>query len=147
MQVFIENEAGSLEKKTFDERTLRHLKTEAVSAAYPFPYGFVLDTVGGDGDAVDCFVLTAQPLRSGTTLACKPVALLEKIEDGETDHKVIAVPDDEGEQVRAADEAVLRAFMAQVFAHVPGKTTAIGQLLDRDAALDYVRRCRPEAAR
>lgn len=145
LQVFIENEAGSREKKTFDERTLEHLKTESVSAAYPFAYGFVMGTAGDDGDAVDCFVLTARPLRSGTTLVCKPVALLEKVEDGDADHKVIAVPYGESETVNAADEAVLRAFVAGVFAHVPGKTTAVGRLLGRDAAEDYIRRSRRDA--
>lgn len=144
MQVFIENEAASREKKTFNERTLRYLETAPISAAYPFPYGFVLGTVSGDGDAVDCFVLTAQPLRSGMTLACKPVALLEQIEDGETDHKVIAVPDGESELVKPADEAALRAFVASVFAHIPGKTVVVGQLLGREAAEDFVRRCRPD---
>jgi inorganic pyrophosphatase len=81
-------------------------------------------------------------LRSGTTLACKPIALLEKIEDGEADHKVIAVPHGESETVKAADEAALRAFVAGVFAHVPGKTTTVGHLLGREAAEDYIRRSR-----
>lgn len=147
MQVFIENEAGSREKKTFDERSLRHLKTAPISAAYPFPYGFVLGTVSGDGDAVDCFVLTRRALRSGTTLICKPVALLEQVEDGETDHKVIAVPDGEDETVTAVDEAALRAFVAGVFAHVPGKTMVVGRLLGPDAADDFIRRSRTDAPR
>ena len=91
MRVFIENEAGSRRKNIYDERTLAHLGTVEVSAAYPFPYGFVLGTIGGDGDAVDCFVLTETPLRSGTIVECEPVGLLEQIEDGEIDHKVLAV--------------------------------------------------------
>jgi inorganic pyrophosphatase len=142
LQVFIENEAGSREKRTYDERTLKHLATRPVSAAYPFPYGFVIGTTGDDGDAVDCFVLTARPLCSGTTLACTPIALLEKIEDGEADHKVIAVPHGESETVKPVDEAALRAFVAGVFADVPGKTTAVGHLLGREAAADYIRRSR-----
>ena len=91
MRVFIENEAGSRRKNTYDEHTLAHLGSVEVSAAYPFPYGFVLGTRGGDGDAVDCFVLTESPLASGTTVECEPFGLLEQIEDGEIDHKVLAV--------------------------------------------------------
>ncbi len=91
MRVFIENEAGSRRKNIYDERTLAHLRSVEVSAAYPFPYGFVLGTISGDGDAVDCFVLTETPLRSGTIVECEPVGLLEQIEDGEIDHKVLAV--------------------------------------------------------
>ncbi len=67
------------------------MRTVEVSAAYPYPYGFVLGTTGGDGDAVDCFVLTETPLRSGSIVECEPVGLLEQIEDGGVDHKVLAV--------------------------------------------------------
>jgi inorganic pyrophosphatase len=49
VQVLIENEAGSSDKNTFDERTLEFLHRARVSRAYPYPYGFVLGTRGGDG--------------------------------------------------------------------------------------------------
>ena len=48
MRVFIENEAGSRRKHVYDERTLALVHTVDVSASYPFPYGFVLGTRGGD---------------------------------------------------------------------------------------------------
>lgn len=142
LQVFIENEAGSYQKKTFDEHTLEHLATATVSMAYPFPYGFVQDTVGDDGAAVDCFVLTANPLRSGMVVACRPIALLEKIEDGAADHKVIALPAGVEAVLTAADETALRAFIAGVFAHVSGKATVVGRMLGPDAAAQYVARSR-----
>src|SRR5262245_812628 len=68
MQVFIENEAGSRRKNIYDERTLRYVRTVDVSASYPYPYGFVIGTVSGDDESVDCFVLTAEPVVAGTTL-------------------------------------------------------------------------------
>src|SRR5262245_57306473 len=119
MRVFIENEAGSRRKNIYDERTLAHLRSVEVSADYPFPYGFVLGTIGGDGDAVDCFVLTDTPLRSGTIVECEPVGLLEQIEDGEIDHKVLAVPPGTDARLDAATLAALRTFTGGVFAHVP----------------------------
>jgi inorganic pyrophosphatase len=141
MRVFIENEAGSRRKNVYDERTLAHLRTVEVSAAYPFPYGFVLGTVSGDGDAVDCFVLTATTLASGTTVDCEPIALVEQIEDGEIDHKVLAVP--RGAETRLDDAAVaaIRTFIAGVFAHVPGKRMDIGRVLDQSAAEAYLSKC------
>ncbi len=63
MRVLIENEAGSRTKNTYDERTLAFVRSAQVSAAYPFPYGFAVGTKSGDGDAVDCFVLTDEPLK------------------------------------------------------------------------------------
>lgn len=139
MRVFIENEAGSRHKNTYDERTLRHVKTVEVSAAYPFPYGFVIGTVGGDGDAVDCFVVTARHLPSGEWLECEPAALLEQIEDGAVDHKLLAVPAGEPANVDDATVAALRHFAANVFAHMAGKRMEIGRLLGREAAEAYLR--------
>jgi inorganic pyrophosphatase len=141
MRVFIENEAGSRRKNIYDERTLAHLRTVGVSAAYPFPYGFVLGTVSGDGNAVDCFVLTATPLRSGATVECEPLGLLEQTEDGEIDHKVLAVP--RGSEARLDETAIaaIKTFIAGVFAHVPGKRMDVGRLLDRSAAEAYLSKC------
>jgi len=57
MKVFIENEAGTNLKNIFNEDTLDFRKTVQVSAEYPFPYGFILDTKSGDGDNLDCFMI------------------------------------------------------------------------------------------
>jgi inorganic pyrophosphatase len=145
MRVLIENEAGSSTKHSYDERSLALVGSAQVSAAYPYAYGFAIGTRSGDGDAVDCFVLGKTPFKSGSVIECEPLALLEQIEDGEIDHKVLAAPT--GEEV-AIDDAVLErltAFVQAVFAHVPGKTMQIGRLLDRQAAEDFLERCRIEA--
>lgn len=142
MRVFIENEAGSRRKNTYDEHTLRHLGTVEVSAAYPFSYGFVLDTVSGDGDAVDCFVITDRHFSSGETVDCQPVGLLEKIEDGEVDHKVIAVPLDAPTSIDEAVLAALKHFTANVFTHVKNKSVEIGQFRNREVAEAYLQQCR-----
>ena len=141
MRVLIENEAGSRRKNTYDETSLLWLKADEVSAAYPFPYGFVVDTKAGDGDAADCFVLTARNLASGAIIDCEPVGLLEQVEDGEVDHKVLAVLPGETFELSRAEPA-LRAFVSGVFAHVPAKRMTIGRLLDRHAAEAYLAACR-----
>jgi len=142
MRVFIENAAGATRKNIYDERTLAHLSTVEVSATYPFPYGFVLGTVSGDGDAVDCFVLTQTPLAPGTIVECDPIGLVEQIEDGEIDHKVLAtLPGDEA-RLDAAVVAALKNFGANVFAHVPGKRMEIGRVLGQAEAAAYLAQCR-----
>lgn len=141
MRVLIENEAGSRRKNTYDETSLLWLKAEDVSAAYPFPYGFVVGTKAGDGDAADCFVLTARKLASGTIVDCEAVGLLEQVEDGEVDHKLLAVLPGETFQPGQAEPA-LRAFVSGVFAHVPGKRMTIGRLLGRQAAEAHLAACR-----
>ena len=142
MRVFIENEAGSKRKNTYDERTLAFVRSAEVSAAYPFPYGFAIGTTSGDGDAVDCFVLTDQPLTSGSIVECEPLGLLEQVEDGEIDHKVLVALSGTSPKLDSAAETALRGFVANVFGHVPGKSMTIGRLLARQAAEDFLQQCR-----
>jgi inorganic pyrophosphatase len=146
MRVLIENEAGSRTKHSYDEVTLALTGSATVSAAYPYAYGFVIGTRSGDGDAADCFVLSSAALTSGSVVECEPLALLEQIEDGETDHKVLAAPRGEAAAIDDAVLARITAFVRSVFAHVPGKTMQIGRLLDRQAAEDFLERCRIEAS-
>lgn len=146
MRVFIENEAGSVTKNLYDQRTLAHLGSTRVSLPYPYPYGFVVGTSSGDGDAVDCFVLTNGALPAGKTIACDPVGLLEQVEDGEIDHKVLVVPS--GDRLLLDESIVtdLRSFISGVFAHVPGKRIEIGLVRSRDEAEAYVAACGEECA-
>ena len=141
VRVFIENEAGSRLKNIYDDRSLVLRRTVEVSRAYPYPYGFVIGTRSGDGDCVDCFVITATALPSGTTIDCDIAGLLEQVEDGEVDHKVLAVPAGESTTLDAAVVATLREFVTGVFAHVPGKRMEIGPLRGPDAAAAYLRAC------
>ena len=99
IRVFVQNEAGSDRKNVHDEKSLALVRSVRVSRPYPYPYGFVLGTSAEDGDNVDCFVVTPRPLRTGTIVACVPVALLEQVEDGEVDHNVLAVPQDEAPEL------------------------------------------------
>ena len=65
---------------------------------YPANYGFIPCTrmdksQGGDGDALDVFVLcTAQP--SGTVMEVEPIGIIELLDAGERDDKVVALPVD-----------------------------------------------------
>lgn len=148
MKVFIENPAGSNLKRVYNEKTLELKRTEPVSRAYPLPYGFVLNTTAPDGDNVDCFIITQMVLSSGQILECEPVGLMEQIEDGEVDHKILAVIPGEQVTVDDAIERQLADFANHVFDNVPGKTMQVGAFRDATVALDYVRQHEdPEANR
>lgn len=65
---------------------------------YPANYGFIPGTLmdkaqGGDGDALDIFVLCAG-VPSGTVLEVEPIGIIELLDAGERDDKVIALPVD-----------------------------------------------------
>ena len=139
MRVFIENEAGSRRKNIYDERSLTYLRTVEVSRPYPFPYGFVVGTRSGDGGCIDCFVLTSSAILSGSTVECDPIGLLELIDTGETDHKVLAVRQGEPFVLDDTVLTTLKQFISGVFAHVPDKRMQIGRLLSQQEADAYVR--------
>ena len=141
IDVFIENEAGSDVKHHYDEEHLTLLRIERLPAAYPFPYGFVPGTLAPDGDAADCFVLTARRLSSGEVVSCEPVALQEQTEGGAVDHNVLAVLPGEPVPDLEAVAALIARFGEEGFAGMPGRETVAGRLLGAAEALEYLARC------
>ena len=139
IRVFIQHEAGSDQKHIHDEKTLEYKRTVTVSRPYPFPYGFILDSTSEDGDNLDCFVITEQPLKTGMLVECEPIALLEQIEDGEEDHNVLAALPGETPEIDQAMMDTFREFTLHVFDHVPGKQIAVGKLFPREAAEAHIR--------
>lgn len=142
MRVFVENEAGSVIKHLHDEKSLKLQGTMQVSRPYPFPYGFVLDTTAEDGDNVDCFILTETYLQTGQVVECEPLALMEQIEDGQADHKVLAMLSQDEKALKLIPTAKLTEFVTHVFEHIPGKVISVGEFKDKDAALKYLNDCK-----
>jgi inorganic pyrophosphatase len=140
VKVFIENEAGSFVKHLYNEKKMELQGSTKVSRAYPFAYGFVLNTHGEDGDNVDCFVLTTQPLVAGQIVDCNAIGLMEQVEDGEIDHKILAVLDGETGTIDGDIQARLVDFASHVFDHIPGKTMRIGAFRDKRVAMEYLQR-------
>jgi len=140
MKVFIENEAGSDQKNIFNEKTLEYSRTRTVSALYPFPYGFLLNTTSGDGDNLDCFVLTKKPLKSREIVEVEPIGMFEEIEDGEEDHKILAVLAGESWIIDAEIENLFKDFSAKVFSHIPGKKKVLGRFLGKKEALELIQK-------
>ncbi len=62
------------------------------SSPYPFDYGFAPQTLWEDGDALDVVLLTTYPLHPGILVRVRPVALMDMIDNGESDVKIIGVP-------------------------------------------------------
>jgi inorganic pyrophosphatase len=64
----------------------------SVSISYPCNYGFIPKTKEDNGDPVDVFVLSNNPLAVMSIIRCKPIGVLStKDQDGQ-DSKIIAVP-------------------------------------------------------
>ena len=60
---------------------------------YPTNYGFIPQTLGDDGDPLDCLVMTRWPLIPGSVIRARPVAVLFLEDEAGGDEKVLAVPE------------------------------------------------------
>ncbi|HVF89256.1 MAG TPA: inorganic diphosphatase [Blastocatellia bacterium] len=88
LNVFIETPKGSRNKFTYDEkRGLFKLGgVLPVGAVFPFDFGFVPSTLGGDGDPLDVLMLMDEPAFPGCLIPARLIGVIEadQTEDGET---------------------------------------------------------------
>ena len=61
---------------------------------YPTNYGYVPQTLSGDGDPVDVMVITPYPLQPGVAVTCRALGILKMEDEAGVDGKVLAVPTD-----------------------------------------------------
>lgn len=59
---------------------------------YPTNYGYVPQTISGDGDPVDVLVITPFPLLPGVVVPCRALGILKMTDEAGEDGKVLAVP-------------------------------------------------------
>jgi inorganic pyrophosphatase len=97
INVIVEINKGSKNKYEIDKKTglIALDRVMHTSQDYPFDYGFVPQTVWDDQDALDVVILTTYPLQPGILVRVRPVAVMDMVDGGESDYKVIAVPVDD----------------------------------------------------
>lgn len=59
---------------------------------YPTNYGYVPNTIAGDGDPVDVLVMTPFALMPGVVVPCRAIGILHMTDEAGQDGKVLAVP-------------------------------------------------------
>lgn len=59
---------------------------------YPCNYGYIPQTLCGDGDPADVLVVTPIPLQPGCIVRCRPLGVLNMEDEAGEDSKIIAVP-------------------------------------------------------
>lgn len=92
--VFIEVPRGSMAKYELDKKS-GFIKLDRIlysAVHYPGDYGFIPQTVSEDGDPTDVIVITNNPVFPGTLVTVRPIGIVEMIDGGERDEKIIYVP-------------------------------------------------------
>jgi len=62
------------------------------SMSYPCNYGFIPNTLSGDGDPADVLVYTNYPITPGALISVKPIGVLMTEDEKGSDEKILAVP-------------------------------------------------------
>lgn len=93
----IEIPMGSMNKIEYDINKKLFIldRVEPAIFAKPVNYGFIPQTLDEDGDALDTLVITEEPLPMGLTLKARVIAILNFVDDGENDYKIVCVPEDD----------------------------------------------------
>lgn len=97
IHVIVEIPKGSQNKYEYDtERGIVTLDRVLYSPLYyPGDYGFIPQTLGPDGDPVDALVLVTFPTYPGVLIRSRPIGVLEIVDHGEQDDKILCVPADD----------------------------------------------------
>ena len=95
INVIVEIPKGSKNKYELDKETGLITLDRAMhtSQDYPFDYGFMPQSHWEDGDPLDVVILTTYPLSPGVLVKVRPVGILHMVDDGESDAKIIGVPE------------------------------------------------------
>jgi len=150
LNVLIEIPGGSKNKYEFD-KDLQAFALDRVlysSVRYPCDYGFVPNTLADDGDPLDGLVLMDEPTFPGCVIAARPIGMLEMIDGGDRDEKILCVPvkDPRYAQVNSlADVASHRldeiAEFFKTYKNLEKKVTEILGWKDVDQVLPLVEAC------
>ena len=89
----IEIPAESINKYEYDKQlNVFRLDRNLYSPVhYPGDYGFIPSTLSDDGDPLDVLVLVDAPSFSGCVMTVRPIGLMEMLDQGVLDEKILAV--------------------------------------------------------
>ena len=112
---------------------------------YPANYGFVPQTLWGDGDPLDVLVLGHEELIPGCLIRVRPIGVLEMNDGGEDDAKVLAVPEKDPRYSNTNDIKDIEPHLLEEIKHfftvykdLQGKEVKVGEWQGRDEAFKAV---------
>jgi inorganic pyrophosphatase len=122
VHVVVETPKGARSKVAFDPKlqafVLKKILPEGMS--FPFDFGFIPSTIGGDGDPLDVLVLMDEPVGTGVVVPSRLIGLIDATQtekDGETveNARLIAIS---ASSLLLSDVRRLSALPAPVLAQI-----------------------------
>lgn len=105
----VEIPKGSMLKVEWDRKRAAFMldRVEPGIFAKPCNYGFIPQTLDEDGDELDTLIITDEPVPMGVWMEATIIGVLNFIDDGEADHKIVVVPADDrhtGDRIKSLDD-------------------------------------------
>ena len=110
--VTIEIPKGQRNKYELDHETGR-IKLDRMlftATRYPADYGFIDDTLGEDGDALDALVLLEEPTFPGCLVRCRAIGMFRMRDEKGGDDKVLCIPSGDPRQEHLQDLSDVSEF-------------------------------------
>lgn len=150
VNVLVEIAGGSRNKYEFNKDMNAFALDRVLYSAvnYPYDYGFVPNTLADDGDPLDGLVMMDEPTFPGCIIAARPIGMLEMIDSGDRDEKILCVPaaDPRYAEVKSLKEVAPHrleeiAEFFRTYKNLEKKTTEILGWRDVDAVQPLVEKC------
>ena len=151
VEATIEIPMGTQNKYEVDPKT-RRIKLDRVlfsSVSYPSEYGFIENTLSGDGDPLDILVLTSHPTFPGCIVRGRVLGYLELIDNGDTDEKVITVnaTDPRYDHIKTIDDLPehtieeIKEFF-KTYKHLQGINVEVGNIHGIEKTEELIEECK-----
>ena len=151
VEATIEIPMGTQNKYEVDPKT-RRIKLDRVlfsSVSYPSEYGFIENTLSGDGDPLDILVLTSHPTFPGCIVKGRVLGYLELIDNGDTDEKVITVnsTDPRYDHIKSIDDLPehtieeIKEFF-KTYKHLQGINVEVGNIHGIEKTEKLIEECK-----
>ena len=146
----IEISQGSKNKYELDKYS-GALKLDRIlytSTHYPHNYGFIPRTYADDGDPLDVLVICSEPIIPLALVECYPIGMLEMIDNGSKDAKIIAIAKNDPVYNSFSDIKQIPNHILQeikhffvVYKQLEGKETIVNNIRGRMMAMDVISAC------
>ena len=146
---YIEISKGSKSKYELDKETgvLRLDRVLYTSTVYPASYGFIPRTLADDDDPLDVLVLCSEPILPASLVQCYPIGVINMIDDGKMDEKIISIPFREPTYNIYQDISQLPAHIFDEMMHffevykvLEHKTTSVKEIMGKESAIAIVKK-------